>query len=692
MVDFRLGEPVLDRILLLVAVCFLQHCAPQPSEPPAPTSAPSAVNFAQQRNAFLDKYLEDPFRVIDQADLGFETTIYLYDIGTVQQITKIFLTGTQLRDINNDGRADLVVPIEAQLANGATKTGEPIFYNQLNVPHFDRTHAEFFESALPAGATESNTAIGLFGDLNGYGFQDSINVWGVLGGTHTMQSQDANGTSVLPIQLNTPWPILVISNVQIAMGLAIVPERDAPKKILGARLGYLAGYAMALSQANAPSSGANGASTSTSAPSTIGSTPSIVWDTNDARLRQLISDTSTKNNSSSAVPGGGNVSPAQKQAQVQFVSVVARIPTEHPELDFDIVTREAFFPDMTYYAAGLTSGIQKGAQDKATLYKAAQTVKSATQKLGNLDSAASELKSAPGDINTQQKVRGAVGELSQPDLESAVKGSTKVLGEFPLMPRKVDLVFKPQTPHVNGELPLATFLTAAYIQPLDTQGMISGEDAIVINSGGIGGSALASLYLNSLRSDPNYLSKIGTDGDATRYYITDATSRVQPIAESEVKYLAVRPDVATLTGADLVSATMASGFSDLVVMVANDAAKQAYLKGVAEGKAEALRYIKDSLGSQVPALEKAQTIEEATEILKNTLKDLDDDLKAAKKLIADLTETNQQLRADLDQARQTLATWQGTGEAATRFLDAGTGFLIGGPIGAAACAFLCGLF
>jgi hypothetical protein len=91
----------------------------------------------------------------------------------------------------------------------------------------------------------------------------------------------------------------------------------------------------------------------------------------------------------------------------------------------------------------------------------------------------------------------------------------------------------------------------------------------------------------------------------------------------------------------------------------------------------------------VPELEKAQTIEEAAGILKKTLVDLDNALEAAKGLIDDLRKTNQQLQTTLDEANQTLATWQGTGKAATRFVNTGTGFLIGGPIGGLACALFC---
>ena len=679
----------------------------------------------ERKYAFLDKYFEDPYSTINISDIGFNGEVFgRLPVASISDIL-VYSDRIEWNDPGFEDRADLVIPVRFK----TTSTGEwqkfrLIFHNtaQLHeVPlggnNGSATRLQHWNpeiEMIPAPDLPFSTTITprqtFTADLNGDGLGDRVTVVADVGSL----SEIKKGIFVK------------LKDVKLNFGFELVPEEKVAEGVRDARIGYIASYAQTLfqgiSDTSSPNINVNNLN-AVGASNTLSERESQMLDKAERKIfkpsnaRLLTESRQLNANARNAVVVAKpdlTVSNALPQPSPSPDSNLIAMITAHPEVDFDIIRRgnsnpsapQSYAPDLLLYRAGISRGQRKA----ETLAKTFQAAKSsfnfyinAAEPLRQLtiNSSKEERDAIAADFVSRMKTAESNGNVTK--IYSTYKAAWELVLNSPtLKPRRVDANFNeiPINPTGNAQ-PGEEF--KALLKRMDNEWITSipANNQYVINSGRVAGMSLAFLNLMVMRSNDSYVSDMKNLQKAGQYVTESALQTSQ--MTMPLTLLAEQSDFSKVSGADFVMSAISSGYRDLPGLIANDHASILFVEGYKQGQEDALKVFKTVLGNQIPQLANATTVLEVATAISQFVKSQQLVIDRLNKFVDSLQKTIDNLNNLLETANETVKQLQDTNKALKEALEkagnaadaigdlahAGTGFLIGGPVGAAACFFFC---
>lgn len=684
-----------------------------------------------RRYAFLDPYLSDPYSPLEIADIGFNGPLFARLQRTAASgQTETFTTNliyydlVEVRDPGQHGRADLVIPVRAiSSLGGGPQKFLLVFHNTpelIEVPtgtagQTRRQHWDPVPEFIPAPGLPNSTNLTqrqrFIGDLNGDGLADRA----TLASTAHASLSFREGV------------IITFDDVLMNLGFDLVPEANVPSAVRDARLGYIASYAQTLFQGVA----APNPTPQPTPPTDVNllppggpATPATPISLEEVTILRKAERRVFVPRDPSRIRAVEQI--AQKQAAATQPTLApspqpsptpnARLRTilaAHQELDFDVLRRgagtgsapQSYVPNLLIYRAGIQRG-QDRARSLAGTFQSARAAFEAyvqsVEPLRQLTSSSSDqqVRDITADFTARLRTAETAGSL--PTVLTTYSAAwVAVLNSPVFTPRRVDSNFvavnllTTGTPADAEVRDLMRQLDSEWVVPTRTDGQF------VANSSRVVGMSLAFLNLMVMRSGDSYvsdMSNLQTAGDIIAQSITQASQLAAPLST-----LATQANVLQAPGADFIMASVSSGYRDLPRYLASDHASILFIQGYKQGQEDALKIIKTALGGQIPGLSGASTLLEATTAISQFVQRQQLEIQRLNGLVNSLQQTINNLNRLLENANKLVEQLQGTNEELKRALEkaggafdaigglakAGTGFLIGGPIGAGLCVLFC---
>lgn len=655
--------------------------------------------MAPSSSALINECLDDPYSTIAAAHLGFGGSLGHYLLNDFQ-VERVYLGKARLVDIDGDNRADLFIPVLLRRPFVSKPQTALLVFNNRPVESSSQLLArtivisddgtllaestsfvpsEKWEKIQDLNDVDDVEQVSLKGDLNGDGLLDEL----VLKKPPWYPEADDS-----PARFRRST---AVASARINIGPRLVREEDLRQGVLDLRLGFMAGFAQSYSQGWRALRGSDG--------------PAVQEFNKFVRFSNALVERIETNplnggfvertGTTVQPPSAGDIDDTLRNLEEGSLE---RAFISYPEIDFGVLYRDVYIPDSSLYALGFSQGVSRSAKEIQFFQMIQQKVPALSEALTSL-----QREDIPGPGH--DAVVTNVASVSNDVANSLQLTGVSEIGASLFLPRRID-VEKTGDIKVSVESVVSSLKTkmvppsTAPLNLLDSHWLLRRpeESAGILNAPRVVGSALAVFSLSLLRGDPGYVSAIshkGSAGDIAASANTMIANLGAPLSK-----LFADPGFLQEPGAAYVAAASSSGYGDLARFVANDIQAAAFWAGVDQAHREDLKAIKDSLSSVVPDLRGALDIHSALDVIGTfinqqqseigRLHGVIDDLQ---KIVVNLNNLLESANSTIKKLSQDLGNTLGhigkTADATTRLLNAGTGSLIGGPIGAIACIIWC---